>query len=302
MAAAYRSFHGRMPTTILRVSDGANSLDKLLRLLDLERLDRDLFLGNPGEGQRRLFGGLVAAQAIVAAYRTVDEGVLHSLHSYFLRPGNYNAPIRYVVYRIRDGRSFTSRDIVAYQSGEAIFSVSTSFVKPEEGISHHQPPPDVPGPDGLDEWEFPFPRDQVPEEIRGESWFRDNPVEIRQVDRPGAPPADDVPRRRVWIRVKGTLPEDPVVHAAMLTYASDRGVIATARNFHGVPRHMGASASLDHSIWFHRPPNFDGWLLYLSESPVAHAARALIFGGMYRQDGTRVASVAQEGLIRTPRE
>jgi acyl-CoA thioesterase-2 len=275
-------------------------LEKLVSLFDLDRLDRDMFLGDPGEGERRLFGGLVAAQAVVAAYRTVDEGSLHSVHSYFLRPGRYDVPIRYVVYRIRDGRSFTTRDVVAYQSGEAIFNLSSSFVRPEEGITHQQPMPDVPPPDDLPEWEFIRP-DRIPEGMKIEQWWRDNPIEIRACDPWGTEWPDGIPRRRVWMRVRGTFPDDEVVHAALLTYASDRGLIATARMPHNIGRNMGASASLDHTLWFHYTPRFDDWLLYTSESPAAHAARALILGQMYNRDGVRVASVAQEGLVRTPK-
>ena len=277
-------------------------LDRLLTQLDLDQLDRDLFLGEPGQGQFRLFGGLVAAQSVVAAYRTVDEGVMHSLHAYFLRPGRYDAPIRYVVYRIRDGRTFTTRDVVAYQSGEAIFNLSCSFAKPEEGISHAEPAPDLPGPDGLPEWTWGRP---VRQEDRAQMmrFFRESPVEVRTVDADGPAPGD-IPRRRVWLNLRGELPDEPVLHAALMTYASDMGFIATAR----MPQErteMGpggwASASLDHAVWFHRPPRFDGWILYTSESPVAHAARALIFGQMYNADGLRIASVVQEGLIRSPR-
>jgi acyl-CoA thioesterase-2 len=274
-------------------------LDRLLAQLELDRLDRDLFLGDPGKGESRLFGGLVAAQSVVAAYRTVGEGEIHSLHAYFLRPGRHGVPIRYVVYRIRDGRTFTTRDVVAHQGGEAIFNLSCSFTKPEEGISHAEPPPDLPGPDGLPEWEFVRPdRHEDREMIR--RWERQSAVEVRTVD-PDGPPAGDIPRRRVWMRVKGALPNEPALHAALMAYASDRGLIATARMPDGMQRGNWSGASLDHAIWFHRPPRFDDWLLFTSESPVAHAARALIFGQMYRPDGTRVASVVQEGLIRVPR-
>ena len=277
-------------------------LDKLVSLFDLDRLDRDMFLGDPGEGERRLFGGLVAAQAVVAAYRTVDAGSLHSVHAYFLRPGRYDVPIRYVVYRIRDGGTFTTRDVVAYQSGEAIFNLSSSFAQPEEGITHQQPMPDVPRPDGLPEWEFVRP-DRMPPEMRQmDRWWRDNPIEMRACDPWGAEWPDGMPRRRVWMRVRGTFPDEEVIHAALLTYASDRGLIATARMPHNVGRNMGASASLDHTLWFHYPPRFDDWLLYTSESPAAHNARALILGQMYNLEGVRVASVAQEGLVRLPRD
>ena len=276
-------------------------VDRLIAQLHLEQLDRDLFLGDPGAGERRLFGGLVAAQSVVAAYRTVEEGALHSLHAYFLRPGRHGVPIRYVVYRIRDGRSFTTRDVVAYQSGEAIFNLSCSFVRPEEGIAHQGPMPDVPGPDGLPEWEMVRP-DRAEDRAMIKRWVADSPIEVRSCDPPDRQmPAGEAPTRRVWIRAKGVLPEDPMVHAAVLTYASDMGLIATARIPHGISRGEPTAASLDHAIWFHHPPRFDGWLLYTSESPIAHAARALILGQMHRQDGTRIASVAQEGLIRVPR-
>jgi acyl-CoA thioesterase-2 len=275
-------------------------LARLLKQLELDRLDRDLFLGDPGKGQLRLFGGLVAAQSVVAAYRTVEEGAMHSLHAYFLRPGKHDVPIRYVVYRIRDGRTFTTRDVVAYQSGEAIFNLSCSFVKPEEGISRTEPPPDVPGPEGLPQWEFARP-DRREDRQMMQRFERDSPVELRAIDTTPQPP-DEMPRRRVWMRVRGTLPEDPAVHAGLLAYASDRGLIATARIPLGGTRGSWSSASLDHALWFHRPPNFDDWVLFTSVSPVAHSARALIFGQMYRADGTRIASVVQEGLIRTPRD
>ncbi len=276
-------------------------VERLVAQLQLEQLDRDLFLGDAGKGERRLFGGLVAAQSVVAAYRTVDEGALHSLHAYFLRPGRHDAPIRYVVYRIRDGRTFTTRDVVAYQSGEAIFNLSSSFVKPEEGVSHQGPMPDVPGPDGLPDWEIVRP-DRVREREMMRRWVADSPIEVRTCDPPGMRTlAGEAPSRRVWIRAKGVLPEDPMIHAAVLTYASDMGLIATARIPHGIGRGQPTAASLDHAVWFHQPPRFDGWLLYVSESPIANAARALILGQMYRQDGTRIASVAQEGLIRAPR-
>ena len=304
-----------------RSPSGAFPLDSLLQKLNLERLDRDLFLGDPGEGQFRLFGGMVAAQAVAAAYRTVPgHGVaaepeaagegqvasLHSLHAYFLRPGRYDTPVRYVVYRIRDGRSFTTRDVVAHQAGEAIFNLSCSFVKPEEGVSHQEPAPSLPGPDGLPPWEFMRP-DRHEERQMIERWERQSPIEVRTADPDGLPPGD-TPRRRVWVKPRGELPDIEAVHAAVLAYASDMGLIATARIPHNLPRpsagqsrFMGASASLDHAMWFHRPPRFDGWMLYTSESPIAHAARAMIYAQMWRQDGVRVASVVQEGLIRVPR-
>jgi acyl-CoA thioesterase-2 len=244
---------------------------------------------------------MVAAQAVVAAARTVEEGTIHSLHAYFLRGGRHNVPIRYVVYRIRDGKTFTTRDVVAHQAGEAIFNLSASFTKPETGASHQGPAPDAPGPEGLPQWELVRPDPHI-EQDNLQRWIRNSPIEIRACD-PEQPVSieDEMPRRRVWMRVKGVLPEDPVVHAALITYASDRGLISTARVPHDVTPNRNLSASLDHAVWFHHPPRFDDWLLCTSESPIAHNARALIFGQMYRQDGTRVVSVAQEGLIRVAR-
>ncbi|HEY7802800.1 MAG TPA: acyl-CoA thioesterase II [Dehalococcoidia bacterium] len=273
-------------------------LDALIQQFDLERLDSDLFLGDAGKGEGRLFGGLVAAQSVVAAYRTVaaEDAALHSLHAYFLRPGRHNVPIRYVVYRIRDGRTFTTRDVVAYQAGEAIFNLSSSFTRPEPGASRQEPMPAVPDPDGLPEWQFVRARND--EQLRHSRRWQNSPIEMRACDDPREAPAEASPRRRVWMRVRGTLPEDPVVHAAMLTYASDRGLLQTARRGVEWMARPAMSASIDHAIWYHRPPRFDGWVLYTSESPVAHAARALIFAQMHAADGTRIASVAQEGLVR----
>ena len=277
-------------------------LSALIRQLDLERLDQDLFLGDPGKGVGRLFGGLVAAQSVVAAYRTVpaEDAALHSLHAYFLRPGRHAVPIRYVVYRIRDGRTFTTRDVVAYQSGEAIFNLSSSFARPEPGASRQEPMPAVPDPDGLPEWQFMRARNE--QERRMMDRWHDSPIEMRSCDAADAPPAEASPRRRVWMRTRGALPDDPVLHAAVLAYASDRGLMQTARRAQEWTARPAMSASIDHALWFHRPPRFDGWVLYTSESPVAHAARALIFGQMHSADGTRIASVAQEGLVRMARE
>ncbi len=279
-------------------------LKRLLDQLELKEVEKDTYEGDPGEGWHRLFGGHVAAQAVLAAYRTVAEGAIHSLHAYFVRAGSHDEPIRYVVHRIRDGRTFTTRDVVAYQSDKAIFNLSCSFAKPEEGMTRGPEPPNLPGPEGLEPWGFPF-RGRQEDRGRMMSFERQSAIEIRTVDGV-APPPDDMPRRRVWMGLRGVPPEDPAIHAALLTYASDRGFIATV--FAGTetrrPRGMagmGTSASLDHSIWFHHPPRFDDWLLFTSESPVANAARALILGQIYRRDGVQVASVVQEALIREPK-
>ncbi len=277
-------------------------LARLLKLLQLDQLDRDLFLGDPGKGEGRLFGGLVAAQCVTAAYRTVETGSMHSLHAYFLRPGRHEVPIRYVVYRIRDGKTFTTRDVVAYQAGEAIFQMSCSFSRPEEGVSRQGPMPHSDGPDGLPEWDMVRP-DKAMRQMMAR-WRRERPIEMRFEGPPEPPATGPVPPRRLWFRPKGILPEDPAAHAAVLAYASDMSLMSTAYYSHRIPHvfNQSLTASLDHAIWFHHPPRFDDWLLYTSESPIAHAARSLIHATMHCQDGTHVVSVAQEGLIRSVRQ
>ena len=274
-------------------------LEELLECLDLEALDADLFLGNPGRGEGRLFGGMVAAQAAIAAMRTVpDDRSLHSLHGYFLRPGRHDVPLRFVVDRIRDGRSFTTRRVKAHQAGEAIFNISASFAKPEVGIEHQSEMPAAPPPEDLMDWE-----DLRAKALGKPGLSRPGPVEVRLGD---PYDLDDLerryePRQRNWMRVTGPLPDDPVVHTAMLVYMSDRTLASTASRPHGLPWGKRMVASLDHAVWIHHPVKLDGWLLYASESPVAHAARGLIFAGFFTPDGVRIASVAQEALVRIPR-
>lgn len=281
-------------------------IEKLCKRLVLEPLDRDLFLGDPGRGEGRLFGGLVAAQSVLAAFATMDEvedsgpaRLLHSIHAYFLRPGRYDLPIRFVVDRIRDGRTFSTRRVVAHQGGEAIFNMAASFARPEEGMSHQRPMPEVGPPDGLEEWSTLRAREWgLPEPERF-----DNPIEIRVLDPrelEGDRPHEPV--RRLWIRPRGVIPDDPTLHTAILVYATDRTLISTAVVEPG--RIMGKDvmgASLDHAVWFHHPIRFDDWMLYTSVSPISHAARGLIFGSLYRRDGVQLASVAQEALIRIRR-
>jgi acyl-CoA thioesterase-2 len=278
------------------VTNDASGLKRLIeQQLSLEMLDSDLFLGDPGEGEGRLFGGLVAAQSVMAAGLTVpQERSLHSLHAYFLRPGRHGLPIRFVVDRIRDGRSFTTRRVKAHQGGEAIFNLSASFAMPEEGISHQDAMPAAPPPDGLPDWE------DIRAQYMGDSSGKrfDTAIEIRMCDLPDAGPEA---RQRNWLRVRGTLPDDPLIHTAMLVYASDRTLLGTAARPHDIPWSQRKAASLDHAMWIHRAVRMEDWLLYAAESPVAHAARGLCFGGLFYRDGTRVASVAQEALIRRAR-
>jgi acyl-CoA thioesterase-2 len=270
-------------------------LATLLRCLALETLDADLYLGDPGPGEGRLFGGMVAAQSAIAAGLTVPaDRAMHSLHAYFLRPGRHDVPIRFVVHRIRDGRSFTTRRVVAHQAGEAIFNLAASFAVPEEGIDHQDPAPQAPPPEQCEDWEVArarllggdasnFPRESAAE------------VRIAETYRPNEPgPAHQM----IWLRLRGTPPEDPLLHTALLVYLTDRTLASTAARPHGLPWGKRLTASLDHAVWIHRPVRLDGrWLLYASESPAAHAARGIIFGGIF-QDGVRIASVAQEALIR----
>lgn len=277
----------------------SRALEVLLSNLQLQRLDRDLFLGDPGPGTGRLFGGHVAAQSVMAAGLTLEPGAghIHSLHAYFLKGGTHDVPIRFVVDRIRDGRTFSTRHVVAYQGGEAIFDLSASFARPEDGIAHQDVMPAAPPPDGLPDWE----------DVRGELLEdserrrRSQPIEIRVVD-PDLPGERQPARRRIWMRPNGQLPDDPLIHAAVLTYASDRTLLSTAARPHGLTWGRRMSASLDHAVWFHGPVRFDDWVLYASESPVARHARGLIFGSIWTPNGLRIASVAQEGLIRIPRD
>jgi len=272
-------------------------LEVLLGCLDLETLDRDLFLGEPGPGEGRLFGGMVAAQSVIAAGRSVEPGrALHSLHAYFLRPGRHDAPIRFAVGRVRDGRSFTTRRVTAHQGGEAIFDLAASFAVPEDGIAHQDPMPEAPPPDALPDWEA------VRAKILGEEELRPrlSPIEVRMCDplTTQASPA----RQRNWMRVRGTLPDDPLLHAAMLVYATDRTLLATAGRPHAIPWRERIASSLDHAVWIHESVRLDGWLLYTSESPAARSGRGVIFGAIHRPDGRRLASIAQEGIIRRRRK
>ena len=274
----------------------ASALARLLHRLDLEQLDRDLFIGRSGQGEGALFGGMVAAQAAIAAGRTVSDRDLHSLHGYFLRPGRHRVPIRFVVDRIRDGRTFATRSVVAHQAGEAIFNLSASFTKPEAGLAHQDPmPTDVPAPDGLLDWE------DLRAQLLGDPSQRrpDGPIEVRVCDPDSPDPSIKLPpRRRVWMRPRGRLPNDPLMHAALLVFASDRTLLRTAGRPHGLTWKLRMGASLDHTVWLHREPRFDDWVLFDCVSPVAYAARELITAAMYRRDGLRIASVAQEGLLR----
>jgi len=278
-------------------------LDQLVGLLDLEQIEVNLFRGfSPGERTMRVFGGQVLGQALVAASRTVEGRDAHSLHGYFLRPGDPKIPIIYDVDRIRDGKSFTTRRVNGIQHGKAIFSMSVSFQIHEEGFSHQSTMPDVPPPEDLKtEYELRADiLDEIPERFR--SWFaRERPVEIRPVNpyHPTRPPVRDA-SKHVWFKARHTLPDEPSIHKCVLAYASDMSLLETSLGPHGLgfmtPNIQ--MASLDHAMWFHRPFKADEWMLYTQDSPSASGARGFNRGEIYSRDGLLVASVTQEGLTR----
>lgn len=282
----------------------ATALEALLEILDIEQLDENLYRGfSPAEDRVRVFGGQVAAQALIAAGRTVDEPrPVHSLHSYFLRPGDPRRPILFEVDRIRDGRSFTTRRVKAVQHGKAIFNLAASFHIVEPGPEHARVVPDVPQPETLPtfaERAEPY-LDAMPESMR--EWIlRERPIEMRPVEDPRF--LDPSPREAmqdVWIRANGRLPDDPLLHACVVAYASDLTLLDTTLLPHGVEAFAGRYqiASLDHAMWFHRPCRADDWLLYRQVSPMASGARAFARGEIFDQHGALTVSVVQEGLIR----
>jgi acyl-CoA thioesterase-2 len=267
----------------------------VLRCLELETLDDDLFLGDPGPGEGRLFGGMVAAQSVIAAYRTVEASRrLHSLHSYFLRPGRHQSPIRFLVDRIRDGRTFTTRRVVAHQAGEAIFSLEASFAIPEPGIEHQDAMPTAPPPQECEDSELARLRKL------GEEWIHHpiNAVELRFARAWNETAVPTEPAQRYWMRARGRVEGDARLHAALFVYASDRALLSTAALPHGVRWGRSVTASLDHAAWLHRDFDLNDWLLFDTVSPAAHDGRGLVLAGIYRSDGVRVATLAQEALIR----
>ena len=280
-------------------------LDRLVHLLDLERIEVDIFRGRQAaDSLQRVFGGQVAGQALVAAGRTVpSDRPVHSLHAYFLRPGDPAVPIVYEVDRIRDGRSFTTRRVVAVQHGRAIFHLSASFQLQEEGLEHAVPMPEVPAPEGL---QTLSDRMRPYADEMGGWYARPRPIDVRYV---GDPPriAKDTgyrdARSRVWMRTDGQLPDDPLLHVCAVAYASDMTLLDSTLLAHGRAWGTGDvhGASLDHAMWFHRPFRADEWFLYDQESPWTGAGRGLSRGSIFTRSGELSVSVVQEGLIRVPR-
>lgn len=279
-------------------------LDELVKLLALEPIEENLFRGQSQDlGWGAVFGGQVLGQALSAAVHTVPpERQVHSLHAYFLRSGNVAKPIVYDVDRIRDGGSFTTRRVVAIQSGHAIFTLAASFQVVEPGFEHQDAMPDVPPPESVptEQEVYAAVADRLPERLRDRA-LAERPFELRPIGA-GDPlkPTARPPSRSLWLRTVERLPDDPALHRYLLAYASDYSLIGTALLPHGVGWMSGGMqvASLDHAMWFHQPFRVDEWLLHVMDSPVAHGARGLVRGRIYTQDGRLVASTAQEGLIR----
>jgi acyl-CoA thioesterase II len=283
----------------------SKALDAVVDLLDLEQIELNIFRGRSPENERRqrVFGGQVAGQALVAAGRTVPEDrPVHSLHAYFIRPGDPTVPLIYLVERVRDGRSFTTRRVSAVQHGKTIFTLSASFHHPEPGVQHQLPMPDVPPPEQL-----PSAAERMAR-LAGEAvseYSASNPFDIRYLGPSSLEAVRDPSLRAthsmVWVRADGELPDDPLLHVCMLTYASDMTLLDSVLLASGLSWADGKTtgSSLDHAMWFHRPFRADEWLLYAQESTVSAGARGLARGELFTRDGQLVVSVVQEGLIRT---
>lgn len=282
-----------------------NETRELLELMDIEQLEVDLFrgLGAGGETSTRIFGGQVIAQALAAAYRTVENRLCHSLHAYFIRPGDPSIPVIYEVDRARDGGSFTTRRVVAIQHGRQILNLSASFHIDEDGWRHQHPMPDVPGPEGLQNRydRLQAAADRVPDAMRGD-FLRRRPIEVREVaplDLFAPDVASD--RNHIWFRMEGAAGCAPPLQHILLAYASDMALLGSSLRPHGLTwfrRGEVMTASLDHALWLHGPLDFSQWHLYAMDSPFTGGGRGFNRGAIYAADGRLVASVAQEGLVR----
>jgi acyl-CoA thioesterase-2 len=291
---------GAVPLDVNGMPHGQPVLDSLVALLDLERIEENIFRGvSPASSPVRVFGGQVAGQALVAAGRTVPpERRVHSLHAYFIRPGDPSIPIVYEVDRTRDGRSFTTRRVVAVQRGKAIFSLSASFQLDEEGIDHAEPMPEIPDPETL-----PTFGEQVGPLVETLGRAQPRPIDVRYVTEPPWVSREHGPREarsQVWMRADGVLPDDDLLHVCIAAFASDMTLLDAVLARHGVYWGLDkvSGASLDHAMWFHRRFRADEWLLYDCASPSASGGRGLATGRFFSRDGRLVATVVQEGLLR----
>lgn len=287
-----------------RPSENPSAMDRLIAMLDLEKLEENLYRGNsPQDGWQRVFGGQVIAQSLVAAQRTVKlDRFVHSLHAYFLLPGDPTVPIIFQVERIRDGSTFTTRRVLAIQHGKAIFSMSASFQLDEPGYDHQAIMPSVAQPEDLNEESEAKAAflARAPAIVR-KYWMGERPIEVRPVAFEHYLTKEELePRQDVWVRAVGTVPADRHYQAAVLAYLSDMTLLDTSLYPHGTSIFDASiqAASLDHAMWFHRSTAFDDWLLYTQDSPSSSGARGMTRGSIFTRSGTLIASVAQEGLIR----
>ena len=290
------------------MADDSQNTQTLLKLLDLNgmeaRTDEDIFVGHtPQQSRPRVFGGQVLGQSVIAATRTVPQDrQIHSMHGYFLRPGDTHVPITFGVERMRDGRSFSARRVHAYQNGKPILSMIASFQEPAEGLEHHDPMPQgVPDPETL-----PTTADllgKINHPVARE-WAFERPFDIRHVTEPiyFGPTSERTAESAVWLRTTGPMPDDPALHRAALAYVSDYTLLEPVLRRHGIgwTREDMSVASLDHAMWWHRDFRVDDWLLYVQRSPSASSARGLGTGSIYDRSGLLVATVAQEGMVRLP--
>nr|WP_306269376.1 acyl-CoA thioesterase II [Pararhizobium sp. IMCC3301] len=286
-------------------ANSRSAIDRMMAILDLERIEADRYRGqSPQDGWQRVYGGQVIGQALVAASRSVEDRVLHSLHGYFLRPGDPSIPIFYEVERVRDGRSFCTRRVVAFQHGKEIFIMSASFQVLEEGLEHQIDMDAVPDPESLmGESEMKammLSQPNVPAPVK-RYWERDRPIEFRPIDLTHYVSREKLPPlQKVWVRSSSPLPDDAALQKCALAYMSDMTLLDTALFAHGLNMFVGKlqMASLDHAMWFHRPFQAHDWMLYSQDSPSSSNARGFCRGSIYSRDGKLIASVAQEGLIR----
>ncbi len=278
--------------------------ENLIATLALEPIEMNLFRGvSPNEGFPRIFGGFVIAQALLAAYETVEDRVCHSLHAYFIRPGDVTMPVLYEVDRSRDGGTFTTRRVIAIQNGKQIFNLAASFQVAEEGLEHQSPMPEHPDPEAvkteLDQLLAKF-GDKLPEKMKAQM-NRPRPIDLRWPDPQNMfKPVPKPPRKQVWMRAKAPIGPEVKLQQACLAYASDMAFMETALRVHGLTWQTPGlqSASLDHAMWFHRPVDFNDWLLFDQDCPSTSQGRGFIRGEMFTQDGRLAASVVQECLMR----